>query len=310
MRVILLGGSGLVGRALASDMAADGHDAVIVCRHPEHVARIDPRIEVLGWDGRNAAGWGHLVDGADAVVNLAGETIGGRNLAEIFLQRWGKAKKKRILESRVDAGRAVVEAIRAAQRKPATLLQMSAVGVYGPRADQDLDENASAGEDFLSRVCVEWERSTDPVEAMGVRRIVVRTGLVLSLRGGLFPVILLPFRLFVGGPLGNGRQGFSWIHAEDHRRALRFLIENPQAKGVFNLTAPEPTSNAELGRQVARALHRPYWFPTPAFLMRLALGEKATLVLDGQRVLPRRLLEAGFEFPHPSLAAALTDLLR
>ena len=155
-----------------------------------------------------------------------------------------------------------------------------------------------------------WERSTDAVEAMGVRRVVVRTGLVLSLQGGLFPVILLPFRLLVGGPLGSGRQGFSWIHAEDHRRGLRFLIENPQAKGVFNLTAPEPVSNAELGRQVARALHRPYWFPTPAFLLRLVLGEKASLVLDGQRVLPRRSLERGFEFRHPTLADALADLLR
>jgi uncharacterized protein (TIGR01777 family) len=310
MRVILLGGSGLVGRALASDLAADGHEAVIVSRHPEHVARIDSRIEVLGWDGRTAAGWGQRVNGADAVVNLAGETIGGRNLAEIFSQRWGKAKKKRILESRVDAGRAVVEAIRAAQRKPATLLQMSAVGIYGPRADQEVDENASAGEDFLSRVCVEWERSTEAVEAMGLRCTVVRTGLVLSLRGGLLPVILLPFRLFVGGPLGDGRQGFSWVHADDHRRALRFLIDNPQARGVYNLTAPEPVSNAELGRQVAHALHRPYWFPTPAFLLKLFLGEKATLVLDGQRVLPRRLLEAGFEFRHPTLGSALADLLR
>ncbi len=187
---------------------------------------------------------------------------------------------------------------------------MSAVGVYGPHADENLDENAPAGKDFLARVCVEWERSTEAVEAMGVRRVVVRTGLVLSLQGGLFPVILLPFRLFVGGPLGSGRQGFSWIHAEDHRRALRFLVENPQARGVYNVTAPEPVSNAELGRQVSRALRRPYWFPTPAPLLRLVLGEKATLVLDGQRVVPRRLLETGFEFRHPTLAAALANLLR
>ena len=299
-----------MGRALGADLAADNHEVVVICRHPEHVAPTHSRIEVLGWDGLTTDGWGHLVEGADAVVNLAGETIGGTNLGQIFFQRWSETKKQRILDSRVNAGRAIVEAVRAAPKKPSMLLQMSAVGVFGPRGDQDLDESASAGADFLAGVCVAWERSTDAVEAMGVRRVVVRTGLVLSLQGGLFPVILLPFRLFVGGPLGSGRQGFSWVHAEDHRRALRFLVENPQARGVYNVTAPEPISNAELGRQVSRVLHRPYWFPTPAPLLRLVLGEKATLVLDGQRVLPRRLVEMGFEFRHPTLGDALADLLR
>ena len=310
MNVVILGGSGLVGRALSSDWANDGHVVTIVCRHPEKVPPIQPIVEVVRWDGRTTAGWADRLDGADAVVNLAGETIGGNHLGQIFFQRWSESKKQRILDSRVNAGRAVVEAVRAARKKPSMLLQMSAVGYYGPRGEEDLDEGAAAGTDFLAGVCAEWERSTEAVEAMGVRRVVVRTGLVLSLQGGLFPVILLPFRLFVGGPLGSGRQGFSWIHAEDHRRALRFLVENPQARGVYNVTAPEPVSNAELGRQVSRALRRPYWFPTPAPLLRLVLGEKATLVLDGQRVVPRRLLETGFEFRHPTLDAALASLLR
>jgi hypothetical protein len=310
MRVIIAGGSGLVGLALAGDLAADGHEVHILTRSPAGRTPSHAGIHFVPWDGRTASGWGQLVDGADAVVNLAGETIGGTNLGQIFFQRWGRAKKQRILDSRVNAGQAVVEAIRAAPKKPSMLLQMSAVGVYGPRADEKLDENAPAGKDFLAHVCVEWERSTEAVEALGVRRVVVRTGLVLSLAGGLFPVILLPFRLFVGGPLGSARQGFSWIHADDHRRALRFLVDSSQARGVYNVTAPEPVSNAELGRQVAGALHRPYWFPTPAFLLRLVLGEKATLVLDGQRVMPRRLLELGFEFRHTTLAAALASLLR
>jgi len=310
MRIVILGGSGLVGRALSEDWAKDGHAVTIVCRHPEGVTPIHAGVDVMRWDGRTMAGWGDHLDGADAVINLAGETIGGTNLGQIFFQRWSKAKKQRILDSRVNAGRAIVEAFGAARKKPGVILQMSAVGFYGPHGDDELDEVAPAGKDLLARVCVEWERSTEAVEAMGVRRIVVRTGLVLSLEGGLFPVILLPFRLFVGGPLGSGRQGFSWIHAEDHRRALRFLVENSQASGVYNLASPEPVSNAELGRQVARALHRPDWFPTPAFLLRLALGEKATLVLDGQRVVPRRLVEMGYSFRHPTLAAALSDLLR
>jgi hypothetical protein len=310
MRIVILGGSGLVGRALSEDWAKDGHSVTVVCRHPEKVGGMATGVELRRWDGSTPAGWGELVDGADAVVNLAGETIGGANLGQVFFQQWSTGKKRRILESRVNAGRAVVEAMGSARVKPGVLLQMSAVGVYGPHGDKPLDEKSPAGKDFLAQVCIEWERSTEAVEAMGVRRVVVRTGLVLSLEGGLFPVILLPFRLFVGGPLGSGRQGFSWIHAEDHRRALRFLVEDSQAGGVYNVTAPEPVSNAELGRQISRSLRRPYWFPTPAPLLKLVLGEKATLVLDGQHVVPRRLLERGFSFHHPTLAAALADLLQ
>jgi uncharacterized protein (TIGR01777 family) len=306
---MIVGGTGLVGGGLASDLVADGHSVVILSRRPEAAARRFSAGEVVAWDGRTHAGWGRHVDGVDAIVNVAGETIGGTNLAQIFFQRWTAAKKRRILESRANAGRAIVEAIKAAQKKPAMLLQMSAVGYYGPRGDEDIDENAAPGTDFLAGVCVEWERSTEEVEQLGVRRVVVRTGLVLSTRGGLFPVVLLPFRLFVGGPLGSGRQGFSWMHAEDHRRALRFLIESPKAAGVFNLTSPNPVSNEQLGREVARSLHSPYWFPTPAFLLRLALGEKSMLVLEGQRVIPRRLTEAGFDFLHPELGTALEDLL-
>jgi len=309
MRVLILGGTGLVGRALAASYASDGHEVIVLARHPSSAPTSHPSIRAVQWDGRSTAGWGHLVDGAGAIVNLAGETIGGTHLGQVFFQRWSPAKKRRILESRTDAGRALMEAIGAADRKPGTLLQMSAVGFYGPRPDRDLDESAPAGKDFLAGVCVAWERSTEAVEAMGIRRVVVRTGLVLSTSGGLFPVVLLPFRMFVGGRLGGGDQGFSWIHAEDQRRALRWLIENEDLRGIFNLTAPEPVSNAELGRRVARALPRPYWFPTPAFLLRLVLGQKAMLVLQGQFVQPRRLLQAGFTFRFPALESALESLL-
>jgi uncharacterized protein (TIGR01777 family) len=310
MQVLILGGTGLVGRGLAGAWAHDGHSVIVVSRHPDKVVGMPAGVELRPWDGRTPAGWGPLVDGADAVVNLAGETIGGTHLGEVFFQRWSASKKQRILESRVRAGRAVVEAIRTAKKKPSMLLQMSAVGIYGPHGDEDLDESCPPGTDFLAGVCQAWEQSTDEVERLGVRRVTVRTGLVLSLNGGLFPVVLLPFRLFAGGPIGSGRQGFSWVHVEDHRRALRFLVEHSETDGVYNLTAPAPVSNAEMGRAVAKALHRPYGFPTPAFLLRLVLGEKASLVLEGQRVVPRRLLEAGFEFRHPAIGEALGDLLQ
>lgn len=309
MRVLIIGGTGLVGSALAASYASDGHEVVVLTRHLSSASTSHPSIRAVQWDGRSTDGWGHLVDGAGAIVNLAGETIGGTHLGQVFFQRWSTAKKRRILESRTDAGRALMEAIGAAERKPSTLLQMSAVGYYGPRPDRDVDERAPAGSDFLASVCVAWERSTEAVEAMGIRRVVVRTGLVLSTSGGLFPVVLLPFRMFVGGRLGGGDQGFSWIHAEDQRRALRWLIESEDLHGTFNLTAPEPVSMAELGRLVAGALHRPYWFPTPAFLLRLVLGQKAMLVLKGQFVQPRRLLEAGFTYRYPTLESALDSLL-
>ena len=309
MRVLIIGGTGLVGSALAASYASDGHEVVVLTRHLSSASTSHPSIRAVQWDGRSTDGWGHLVDGAGAIVNLAGETIGGTHLGQVFFQRWSTAKKRRILESRTDAGRALMEAIGAAERKPSTLLQMSAVGYYGPRPDRDVDERAPAGKDFLAGVCVAWERSTEAVEAMGIRRVVVRTGLVLSTSGGLFPVVLLPFRMFVGGRLGGGDQGFSWIHADDQRRALRWLIESEDLHGTFNLTAPEPVSMAELGRLVAGALHRPYWFPTPAFLLRLVLGQKAMLVLKGQFVQPRRLLEAGFTYRYPTLESALDSLL-
>lgn len=309
MRYVILGGSGLVGRPLAEAWANEGHSVAVVCRHPERVAGMAPTVKLRRWDGRSPAGWDDLVDGADAVVNLAGETLGGTNPREVFFQRWTRAKKREILESRTNAGRAVVEAIRAAKTRPDRLVQMSAVGFYGPNEEEDLDESSPAGTDFLAGVCIQWERSTQEVETLGVQRIVVRTGVTLALKGGLFPFAVLPFRLFVGGPLGSGRQAFPWIHAEDHRRALRFVTEQSRASGTYNLTAPQTITNAQLGRALAKSLHRPYWFPTPAILLRLILGEKAILPLDGQRVRPRRLLEAGFDFRFPTIDSALQDLL-
>ena len=268
-----------------------------------------PAIQWLRWDGETTQGWGHLVEGIDAIVNLTGQKIGGTNLRENLLQRWTPARKREILESRVHAGSAIVEAVRDAHRRPEVLLQMSAVGYYGHRPAGEQAESSSPGEDFLARVCVAWEAATQPVEGLGVRRIVARTGIVLARRAGLFPIFLLPFRMFVGGPLGSGQQGLTWVHVEDLLRAMRFLLDSASARGVYNITAPHPVSNAEMGRAIARTTRRPYWLPVPEFALRLALGEKAMLVLEGQRVLPQRLLEAGFEFHFPALAQALPQLM-
>jgi len=309
MRVIITGGSGLIGRALAASLAADNHEVIILSRNAQSVRSLPKGARAEQWDGRTATGWGRLADGADAIVNLAGESIAGESLLPILFKRWTSKRKRRILESRTNAGQAVLQAIEAAKRKPGVLIQSSAVGYYGTLRDEELTEEAYPGNDFLARVCWDWEVSTSQAEVMNVRRVVTRSGLVMSAAGGILPLMLLPFKFFVGGRLGSGRQWFSWIHIADEVSAIRFLIENPNAKGPFNLTAPQTLTNAQFSKVIGRVMRRPSFFPTPGFALRLPMGEKATIALDGQRPVPKRLLDMGFKFQFPEAEPALRDLL-
>jgi uncharacterized protein (TIGR01777 family) len=303
-RVIITGASGFIGRALVRDLAAKGYETVALTRNPEKARdRLPPGVTLAEWSGRSAAGWGGLADGARAIVNLAGDS-----LAE---GRWTKAKKARILASRVDAGTAVAVAVRTAVTKPGVLVQASAIGFYGAAGDEDLDESAPPGEGFLAGVVREWEDSTRAVESLGVRRAVIRSGLVLGKGGGVWPRLVLPFRFFIGGPLGGGRQAFSWISLEDEVRAILHLIEHDELAGAFNLTAPGPLRQREFCRVLGRAIRRPCWLPVPALLLRLLFGEKAKeTLLSGQRVVPRRLMASGFAFHHPDAASAVAAILR
>ncbi len=302
MRVIITGGTGLIGRALAASLASDGHEVVVLTRHPQHVSGLPAGARAERWDGATLAGWGHLADGAGAIVNLAGENLGA--------SRWSAERKRRILSSRVNAGQAVLAAVRSAERKPAVLIQSSAVGYYGPRGDEIITERSAPGTDFMAQVAVQWEASTEPVESLGVRRAIIRSGVVLSMAGGALPRLVQPFHFFVGGRLGSGKQWFSWMHIDDEVRAIRFLIDDAQASGPYNLTAPDPVTNATLARTVGHVLGRPALFPVPAFVLRLLFGEMATTVLDGQRVAPERLAGLDFAFRYPVLEPALRDLLR
>jgi uncharacterized protein (TIGR01777 family) len=308
MRIIITGGTGLIGRHLAGSLAADGHEVIVLSRNPERAQGLPAGVRLEKWDGRTAAGWGHLADGAGAIVNLAGENLAGNNPP--FDMRWTPERKRRILESRLNAGRAVVEAIQAAATKPLVLVQSSAVGYYGPRGDEDITEQASAGSGFQADVCVQWERSTDSVEALGVRRVLIRTAPVLSPEGVLMRMMLLPVKLFVGGPIGGGQQWFPWIHLADEVAAIRFLIDQQEASGPFNLCAPGIVRNRDFYRTAGKVLGRPSFFPTPGFLLKLALGEVSELVLAGQRQIPARLQQMGFSFRFPELEGALRDLLR
>jgi len=264
-------------------------------------------VRAAEWDGLTAQGWSQLLDGETAIVHLAGEGIADG--------RWTEDRKRRIRDSRVLSGRAVVEAIRQAREKPRALLQSSAVGYYGPRGDDEVVEGQPPGRGFLADVSVEWEASTAEAESLGARRVLLRTGVVLAREGGALPRMALPFKLLAGAPLGSGRQWLPWIHIADEVGAIRFLLERDDAQGPFNLTAPQPVTNRELGDVLARVLRRPsplqslgLGVPEPVF--RVMLGEMADAVLHSQRVLPTRLLQLGYTFRFPDLGSALQDLYK
>jgi uncharacterized protein (TIGR01777 family) len=302
MRVLITGGSGLIGSALARELGAAGPDVVVLSRDPSRVKNLPPNVRAVRWDGVSADGWADWAEGPDtAIVHLAGEGIADG--------RWSEERKRRIVDSRVRSSGAVAAAIRQAKVKPRVLLQGSAVGYYGPCGDEVVSEDHAPGSGFLSKVCVEWEKSTVEVESLGVRRAVLRTGIVLAKSGGALPKMALPFRLFAGGPLGSGRQWVPWIHLNDEVGAIRFLLDNDAARGSFNLSAPEPVQNREIGRALGEILHRPSLLPTPGFALHLALGEMAAMVLEGQRAVPGALQKLGYNFRFPDLRRALHDLL-
>lgn len=300
MRIIVAGGTGFIGTALTKNLLAEGHQVWILTRNPQAVRQVEGA-RVVGWDGRTNTGWEKMVSKVDAIVNLAGESLGSGP--------WTGARKNRILSSRLDAGKAISDAILQANPRPKVLIQASAVGFYGPHGEEPVTEESAPGHGFLAEVCRMWEASSQPVEELGVRRVVIRTGVVLSKEEGALQRMMLPFKLFAGGSLGNGRQGLPWIHPADEVAGIRFLLENEKADGVYNLSAPEPRSNADFGRILAKVMRRPYWLPVPVFALRLFLGEMSTIVLEGQYMFPKRLQDLGFRFKFETAETALIDLL-
>ena len=309
MKAIITGGTGLLGGSLVPELASAGYEVIVLSRNPEkHRGQFRGDVRLVAWDGRSADGWGNLVNGADAIVNLAGENLAGYNF---FPARWTDSRKSLIRESRLEAGEAVVQAVSSASIKPSVVVQISAVGYYGPQGDKEITEADPPANDFLSRVAVEWENSTRGVEAMGARHVVLRgAGFFLSKDSGALPRLLLPTRLFAGGPIGDGNQWYTWIHPKDASRAIRFLIEREDAKGPYNLVSPQPLRSKDFSKAVGKALRRPSWLPAPAFAFKLAFGEVASVVTTGQRVIPARLQELGFQFDFPEAVGAIEDVLR
>jgi len=307
MRIIITGGTGLIGRPLVSTLIGDGHDIIVLSRNPDQYRSILPeKVSLVRWDGHTNGKWSREIDGADAIINLAGENLAGDNFLP---DRWTEQKKRRVRESRIKAGAAIVEAIKSAENKPHLLIQSSAVGYYGPGGDDIVTEKTPPGEDFLSLLCVEWEASTAEVESLGVRRTIIRTGLVLTPDGGPLKRELLLFKLFVGGYFGDGQQWWPWIHIDDVIRSIQFLLEDSQAKGPFNLSAPNPVINRDFGQIMGQVMGKPAFVPVPRFALNIVVGEVATIVADGQRAVPKKLMDQGFTFHFAKLEPALRDLL-
>ncbi len=300
MNILISGGTGLIGRALSGYLCANGHKATIISRIPQEATEPDKPQEI-SWDelsdphnffGKNVV---------DVIINLAGENLGSG--------RWTAGKKKRILQSRLSASDKLVNAIRHSGNKPSLFIQSSAIGYYGTDREEQFDESSPPGNDYLAGVAQQWESSSSFVEELGLRRVVIRTGVVLNTHSGALARLLLPYRLFVGGPLGSGKQWISWIHLDDEVRAIAHVIDEKSISGAVNLTAPNPVTNTEFGRLIALVMGRPYWLPVPGFALKAILGEMSVLVLEGQKVLPCKLEETGFKFSFPNLKDALQNLI-
>jgi len=303
MRVIISGATGFIGQALCRELRGD-YELVALTRDARRAAAtVKGCAKIVEWDARTTSGWAGQVEGACAIINLAGES-----LAE---GRWTASKKMSILQSRTNSANAIADAVEGARNKPGVVIQASGVGYYGSRGDETLTEDSPPGGDFLADVCRRTEAVAARVSRQKVRHVELRTGVVLGQEGGVLPRMMKPFRFFLGGRVGSGNQWVSWISLRDDMRAIRFLMENQNLQGPFNVTSPRPVTMKEFTRLLGQVLQRPAWTMLPAFAARLALGEVADeLLLASQQAIPKRLEEAGFKFSYVDLKNALEAIFR
>jgi uncharacterized protein len=302
MRVLVTGASGFLGSAVCDALLARGDETVGLSRDPERARQGNPTITWHAWNPTAERPSASAFDGVDGVVNLIGEPID---------QRWTEAAKRRIRDSRERATKNLVDAISGTEPRPGTLISQSGAGYYGDRGDALVDESAGPGSSFDAEVCVAWEEAAREAEKIGVRVVVTRTGLVLDPEHGLLKQLLVPFKLGVGGPLAGGGQYMPWIHVDDEVRLLLWALDTDRASGTYNATAPNPVTNREFSKALGRALGRPAVVPLPKLALKLRFGgELGEVTAGGQRAVPRRAVDDGFEFRHPDLEPALRDLLR
>lgn len=301
MKIAITGGTGLVGTRLIRKLQALGKDCLLLARNPAKAAAQFPQAEVVAYTPQMSGAWQEAIAGCDAVINLAGEPLAQG--------RWTATRKQEILNSRQIGTAKLVEAIAQANPRPRVLISTSAIGYYGTSETATFTESSPAGHDFLASVCQAWEAEATNVQELGTRLVILRFGIVLGL-GGALGQMLPTFKLFAGGPIGSGRQWFSWIHQDDLVNIILHALEDPQFQGIYNATAPAPQRMADFCQTLGHVLGRPSWLPVPDFVLELLLGEAAQVVLEGQQVLPQRLQEAGFTFQFPEAETALRDILQ
>jgi uncharacterized protein (TIGR01777 family) len=305
MRVFVTGGTGLIGRRLIRQLRRRGDEVIAVSRRADAWERVGHDVTVVVGDPTDAGPWQDRIGECDAVINLAG--------AGIFDKRWNATYKAAIRDSRLRSTAKIVAALvkqpTRADGSPKVLVNGSAIGFYGPRGEEELAEDSPSGDDFMARVCVEWEAAARAAEPMGVRVAIIRTGVVLDTAGGALSALLPPFKFGAGGPVGSGTQFMSWIHRADCVGIILLALDRAEATGPLNNTAPHPVTNKEFGKALGRALGRPAFLPTPGFGLRLLLGEVAGVITTGQRVLPKRALALGYQFQYPEIDSALRQLV-
>ena len=305
MKVAIAGATGFVGSRLVERLHSEGHSVLVLARDSERARRVFPasaypNLEIVAYTPAESGDWQNSIAGCDGVVNLAGVPI-----AE---ERWTAARQQAILDSHKLTTAKLVEAIANANPKPSVLVSASAIGYYGTSETAEFDENSPAGDDFLATVCKDWESAAQSVKNAGTRLAILRLGIVLG-KGGALAKMLPPFKLFAGGPIGTGKQWFSWIHRDDVVNLILFALQNPQIEGVLNATAPNPVRMNELCETLGAVLQRPSWLPVPGFALELLLGDGAKVVLEGQKVLPKKTLASGFQYQYPNLKSALEEIL-
>ena len=299
MKIVITGASGFLGSLLTDHLWSQRHHLILLSRNPPRESNLTQQ-EWISWKPGAPGDWEQAIDGVDGIINLAGEPIAAK--------RWSDAQKEKIRFSRVESTKALVKAVGKAVKKPKFLISASAVGYYGPRGDETITEETAPGDDYLARVCVDWEKEARKAESYGIRVALVRTGIVLGKGQGALAKMVVPFKYFVGGPLGSGNQWVPWIHIEDQIALLLFLIENQNARGPFNATAPNPVSMTEFCKTLGKVLNRPSWASVPGGMLTLLVGEMSEMLLNSQRAVPQAAVKLGYEFKYPNLLPALESL--
>jgi uncharacterized protein len=306
MKVAVTGATGFVGSRLVARLHKEGNRVLVLTRNTAFAQKVFPseafaNVEIVAYTPTVSGSWQNTIAGCDGVVNLAGEPI-----AE---ERWTPEHKRKIFNSRQLGTQKIVEAIANANPKPGVLVNASAIGYYGTSETTTFDESSPSGSDFLAEVCQAWEAEATKVKDAGVRLVILRFGIVLGL-GGALGKMIMPFKLFAGGPIGSGRQWFSWIHIDDLVNLILQALTKPEIEGVYNATAPNPIRMVDLCQTLGQVMHRPSWLPVPAFALEALLGDGAIVVLEGQQVLPKHTLESGFEYQYPHLEPALKQIIK